>query len=198
MSASSDRGSSKSSGSTAKEVPPGTALLPCSSPPSSLAASLARLSSWASGPESCYATSSGTRIRLPPGLSAVPLSSAGRSLNRDRTRPVCRSMKLLLGGSVRVRAYGPVIRDRGFLGERRRVGCATNASGDRCRRFALLMRCCIGDGGASPIGLVGLRGRPVGGGRKPPRAAAVKSRGGERPGSKARLERVRYGPGRRA
>ena len=31
-----------------------------------------------------------------------------------------------------------------------------------------------------PLGLVVLRGRPAGGGRKPPQAAAVKSRGGER------------------
>jgi hypothetical protein len=45
-----------------------------------------------------------------------------------------------------------------------------------------LMRCCIGDGGAGPCGPVDLRGRPAGGGRKPPRAAAVKSRGGERRG----------------
>ena len=33
-----------------------------------------------------------------------------------------------------------------------------------------------------PGGLVALRGRRAGGGRKPPRAAAVKSRGGERRG----------------
>lgn len=32
------------------------------------------------------------------------------------------------------------------------------------------------------MGLVVLRGRPAGGGRKPPRVAAVKSRGGERRG----------------
>jgi hypothetical protein len=44
------------------------------------------------------------------------------------------------------------------------------------------MRCCAGDGGAGVIGLVVLRGRCAGGGRKPPRAAAVKSRGGERRG----------------
>ena len=42
------------------------------------------------------------------------------------------------------------------------------------------MRCCIRDGGASRVRLVVLRGRPAGGGRKPPQAAAVKSRGGER------------------
>jgi hypothetical protein len=48
----------------------------------------------------------------------------------------------------------------------------------------LLLRCCIGDGGAGPVGLVVLRGRPAGGGRKPPRAAAVKSRGGERRGER--------------
>jgi hypothetical protein len=44
------------------------------------------------------------------------------------------------------------------------------------------MRCCARDGGAGPGGLVALRGRCAGGGRKPPRAAAVKSRGGERRG----------------
>ena len=35
--------------------------------------------------------------------------------------------------------------------------------------------------------LVGLRGRPAGGGRKPPRVAAVKSRGGERRGARRAL-----------
>ena len=46
------------------------------------------------------------------------------------------------------------------------------------------MRCCAGDGGARPVGLVALRGRRAGGGRKPPRAAAVKSRRGERRGKR--------------
>lgn len=36
-------------------------------------------------------------------------------------------------------------------------------------------------------GLVGLRGRPAGGGRKPPRVAAVKSRDGERRGARRAL-----------
>ena len=40
-------------------------------------------------------------------------------------------------------------------------------------------RCCARDEGASPAGLVALRGRPAGGGRKPPRGAPVKSRGAE-------------------
>ena len=47
-----------------------------------------------------------------------------------------------------------------------------------------MMRCCIGDGGAGPCGPVVLRGRSAGGDRKPPGAAAVKSRGGERPGAR--------------
>jgi hypothetical protein len=38
------------------------------------------------------------------------------------------------------------------------------------------------DEGAGPVGLVALRGRPAGGGRKPPRGAPVKSRGAERRG----------------
>jgi hypothetical protein len=42
------------------------------------------------------------------------------------------------------------------------------------------MQCCIGDGGAGLSGLVVLRGRPTGGGRKPPQGAPVKSRGAER------------------
>jgi len=42
------------------------------------------------------------------------------------------------------------------------------------------MRCCAGDGGMA------LRDRPAGGGLKPPQAAAVKSRGGERCGKGAR------------
>src|SRR5215218_6210681 len=41
------------------------------------------------------------------------------------------------------------------------------------------MRCCAGDGGLA------LRSRPAGGGSKPPRAAPVKSRGGERRGKVA-------------
>jgi len=41
------------------------------------------------------------------------------------------------------------------------------------------MRCCARDEGARPAGLVALRGRPAGGGRKPPRGAPVKSRGAE-------------------
>ena len=41
------------------------------------------------------------------------------------------------------------------------------------------MWCCARDEGAGPIGLVALRGRPAGGGRKPPRGAPVKSRGAE-------------------
>src|SRR5437899_11453468 len=51
-----------------------------------------------------------------------------------------------------------------------------------CRRSSRWKRCCVRDGGAGPAGLVALRGRCAGGGRKPPRAAAVKSRGGERRG----------------
>jgi hypothetical protein len=46
------------------------------------------------------------------------------------------------------------------------------------------MRCCIGDGGAGR-GPVDLRGRPAGGGRKPPQGASVKSRGAERCGEGA-------------
>src|SRR4051794_30783730 len=68
---------------------------------------------------------------------------------------------------------------------------------DRCRRRYRRMRCCIGDEGAGPGGLVALRGRPAGGGRKPPRGAPVKSRGAEL-AEKARLERVRCGSRRRA
>jgi len=47
------------------------------------------------------------------------------------------------------------------------------------------MRCCTRDEGAGPVGLVALRGRPAGGGRKPPRGAPVKSRGAERRGDGA-------------
>jgi hypothetical protein len=35
----------------------------------------------------------------------------------DGVRPPCRGMKMRLGGSVRARAYGPAIRDRGLLWE---------------------------------------------------------------------------------
>jgi len=48
------------------------------------------------------------------------------------------------------------------------------------------MQCCMRDEGAEPsVGLVALRGRPAGGGRKPPRGAPVKSRGAERRGDGA-------------
>ena len=54
----------------------------------------------------------------------------------------------------------------------------------RCRRRSDWRRCCTGDGGAGPEGLVVLRGRSAGGGRKPPRGASVKSRGAERRGKR--------------
>ena len=56
---------------------------------------------------------------------------------------------------------------------------------DRCRRRYRRMRCCTRDEGARPGWLVALRGRPAGGGRKPPRGAPVKSRGAERRGDGA-------------
>jgi RNA-directed DNA polymerase len=56
---------------------------------------------------------------------------------------------------------------------------------DRCRRRFCRMRCCTRDEGARLWGLVALRGRPAGGGRKPPRGAPVKSRGAERRGDGA-------------
>jgi hypothetical protein len=56
---------------------------------------------------------------------------------------------------------------------------------DRCRRRYRRMRSCTRDEGAGPVGLVALRGRPAGGGRKPPRGASVKSRGAERRGKGA-------------
>jgi RNA-directed DNA polymerase len=59
------------------------------------------------------------------------------------------------------------------------------------------MRCCARDEEAGWVGLVALRGRPAGGGRKPPRGAPVKSRGAEL-AETARLERVRCGSRRRA
>ncbi len=56
---------------------------------------------------------------------------------------------------------------------------------DRCRT-SRRMRCCMRDEGAGPmVGLVALRGRPAGGGCKPPRGAPVKSRGAERRGKGA-------------
>jgi retron-type reverse transcriptase len=57
---------------------------------------------------------------------------------------------------------------------------------DRCRRRYRRKRSCTRDEGARPmVGLVALRGRPAGGGRKPPRGAPVKSRGAERRGKGA-------------
>ena len=62
---------------------------------------------------------------------------------------------------------------------------------NRCRRSRPTIRCCVRDGGMA------LRDRPAGGGPKPPQAAAVKSRGGERCG-KGGSEPVRCEPRRRA
>src|SRR5947209_15754145 len=59
------------------------------------------------------------------------------------------------------------------------------------------MRCCARDEGPGLVGPAALRGRPAGGGRKPPRGAPVKSRGAEL-AETARLERVRCGSRRRA
>jgi hypothetical protein len=56
---------------------------------------------------------------------------------------------------------------------------------DCCRRRSDWRRCCMGDEGAGSSGLVALRGRSAGGGRKPPRGAPVKSRGAERRGKGA-------------
>jgi RNA-directed DNA polymerase len=56
---------------------------------------------------------------------------------------------------------------------------------DRCRRRYRPKRCCTRDEGAGRCGPVALRGRPAGGGRKPPRGASVKSRGAERRGDGA-------------
>jgi hypothetical protein len=56
---------------------------------------------------------------------------------------------------------------------------------DCCRRRSDWRRCCMGDEGAGPSGLVALRGRSAGGGCKPPRGAPVKSRGAERRGKGA-------------
>ena len=67
---------------------------------------------------------------------------------------------------------------------------------DRCRTNQP-MRCCMRDGGAGWLYPVALRGRLAGGGRKLPRAAAVKSRGGERRGKRRAPECVRYGSRRR-
>jgi RNA-directed DNA polymerase len=55
----------------------------------------------------------------------------------------------------------------------------------RCRRRFRRMWCCTRDEGARPVGLVVLRGRSAGGGRKPPRGALVKSWGAERHGDGA-------------
>ncbi len=64
--------------------------------------------------------------------------------------------------------------------ERYADDCAPRAQKEvRCRRRYRRMRCCTRDEGAGSNGLVALRGRPAGGGRKPPRGAPVKSRGAE-------------------
>jgi retron-type reverse transcriptase len=58
--------------------------------------------------------------------------------------------------------------------------CAPRARKEELSRSSVRrMRCCTRDEGAGPAGLVALRGRPAGGGRKPPRGAPVKSRGAE-------------------
>ncbi|MDQ3729539.1 MAG: reverse transcriptase domain-containing protein [Actinomycetota bacterium] len=68
----------------------------------------------------------------------------------------------------------------GFALTRYADDCAPRAQKEvRCRRRYRRMRCCTRDEGAGSNGLVALRGRPAGGGRKPPRGAPVKSRGAE-------------------
>jgi group II intron reverse transcriptase/maturase len=64
-------------------------------------------------------------------------------------------------------------------------GVPRTLKGVRCRRRYRRMRSCMRDEGARLVGLVALRGRPAGGGRKPPRGAPVKSRGAERRGKGA-------------
>ncbi len=84
------------------------------------------------------------------------------------------------------------MRKTGFRYVRYADDCVTRTQRrSRCRRSSQPMWCCARDGG------VALRDRPAGGGPKPPQAAAVKSRGGERCG-KGGSEPVRCEPRRRA
>jgi hypothetical protein len=76
---------------------------------------------------------------------------------------------------------GPIHPPQRFAGD----GVPRTLKEGRCRRRYRRMRCCTRDEGARPDGLVALRGRPAGGGRKPPRGAPVKSRGAERRGDGA-------------
>jgi hypothetical protein len=98
--------------------------------------------------------------------------------------------------------YAATLVAPGYLeqGERRkyRLGRVPRTQKEvRCRTNRR-MRCCMRDEGAGVlVGPVALRGRLAGDGRKPPRAAAVKSRGGERRGKRHANERVRYGSRRR-
>jgi hypothetical protein len=61
----------------------------------------------------------GTGQRVHRRRSARPSGARGRAnsiVGTGGSRSACRGMKMLLGGSVRPRAYGPWIRDRGLLG----------------------------------------------------------------------------------
>jgi len=84
--------------------------------------------------------------------------------------------------------------DQAFQGDRQLTGrlvryaddCVPRMQKEESSRSEVRrMQCCTRDEGARPSGLVALRGRSVGGGRKPPRGAPVKSRGAERRGDGA-------------
>ena len=65
--------------------------------------------------------------------------------------------------------------------------CHERNKEDRCRRSDCIDAVLYRRWRGRLVGSVVLRGRPAGGGRKPPQAAAVKSRGGERCGNGAPL-----------
>ncbi|MGZ5357264.1 MAG: reverse transcriptase domain-containing protein, partial [Solirubrobacterales bacterium] len=71
--------------------------------------------------------------------------------------------------------------EAGFALTRYADDCAPRTRKEELSRSGVRrMRCCARDEGAEPVpGSAALRGRPAGGGRKPPQGAPVKSRGAE-------------------
>jgi hypothetical protein len=106
-------------------------------------------------------------------LSALDEHFAHAWQTRMTTRPARESIRRRGGATYRLIRYADDCVPRMLKEE---------SSRSEVRR----MQCCMRDEGAERLaGSVALRGRPAGGGRKPPRGAPVKSRGVERRGDGA-------------
>ena len=113
--------------------------------------------------------------RCPRGACNSETAGLRRGL---RSRPVLANLFLHYAFDAWMAREHPAVRFERYADD----GVPRTLKEGRCRRRYRRMRCCTRDEGAGLCGLVALRGRPAGGGRKPPRGAPVKSRGAERRG----------------